>query len=628
MLNKKNYVLWSSRLLRYANSRPNEKLIYNSIINGPYCRRMIPDPSDQSRKVPVNETFQEQTDNEVTEKELKQVEADDQAIQTILLSLPEEIYATIDSYETAQEIWQKEVDDLRAKRLAKTHDPLAFIANSNNPFNYPMFHLDQPSSNTTTAINMALVLMAKAFKLNYSTPTNNNQQQPENFIKPTQQTDCTTGNQNGLIVVPRIASQNPNRNGNVVAALAKGNENKNNGIQLQPEEFDLMVVAADLDEIEEVNANCILMANLQQALTSGTQTDKAPVYDSDGSAKAEAIVTACYTQNRSIIHHRFNKTPYELINGRKSDISFLHVFRALCYPKNDREDIQKLGAKGDIGFFIGYSVDSCAYRVYNRWTKKIIGTINVTFDELSAMAFEQSSSKPRLQGMTFRQISSRLHLTYASSTITTQQPIERELDLLFRAMYDDYIGGQPSAAPRTTPAAQALLVRQTPTPSTTTANVKEAMTDPAWIELMLEELLQFKRLDTRLVVRGYRQKEGTEFEESFAPVTRIEAIRIFLAYAAHKSFNVFQMDVKTAFFHGTLKEDAPGIVPATCLCARYQAKPIEKHFKKGKRIFRYLRGTINMGLLCIKDSSFELTGFSDAEYVGCKDTFKSTSGGT
>nr|GFA16240.1 putative reverse transcriptase, RNA-dependent DNA polymerase [Tanacetum cinerariifolium] len=116
-------------------------------------------------------------------------------------------------------------------------------------------------------------------------------------------------------------------------------------------------------------------------------------------------------------------------------------------------------------------------------------------------------------------------------------------------------------------------------------NVKEAMTDPAWIESMQEELLQFKRLDvwvlvpppdnitpltlkwlfknkhdeeqtvirnkSRLVVRGYLQKEGIDFEESFAPVARMEAIRIFLAYAAHKSFTVFQMDVKTAFLHGT-----------------------------------------------------------------------------
>nr|GFB88701.1 putative RNA-directed DNA polymerase [Tanacetum cinerariifolium] len=109
---------------------------------------------------------------------------------------------------------------------------------------------------------------------------------------------------------------------------------------------------------------------------------------------AEAIATACYTQNHSIIHRHFNKTPYEVIKGRKPDISYLHVFRALCYPKNDREDIGELGAKGDIGFFIGYSAYSVAYRVYNRRTKKIMETMNVTFDELSVMTFEQNSSRP------------------------------------------------------------------------------------------------------------------------------------------------------------------------------------------------------------------------------------------
>ncbi|GJZ75143.1 hypothetical protein Tco_0639608 [Tanacetum coccineum] len=312
MLNKENYVPWSSRLLCYDKSRPNGKLIYNSIINGPYVKQMIPELGDQNREVPVNETFHEQIDDELTKKELKQVEADDQAIQNIHLGLPEDIYAAVDSCETAQEIWlrvqqmmrgfdiriqekkvklfnewerftstdeesiasnyhrfsklmndlkrnkhfpekitsnlkflnnlqpewsqhvtivhqtkdlhiadytqlydflkynQKEVDDLRDERLAKTHDPLALMENSNNPFNYPVFHQYQPSSSTymqqllpnnnnynpqpsfnqnykqqpmpnaediidpTTAMNMALVLMAKAFKLNYSTPTNNN----------------------------------------------------------------------------------------------------------------------------------------------------------------------------------------------------------------------------------------------------------------------------------------------------------------------------------------------------------------------------------------------------------------------------------------------------------------------
>ncbi|GKB70115.1 hypothetical protein Tco_0931527 [Tanacetum coccineum] len=92
MLNKENYVPWSSRLLRYAKSRPNGKLIYNSIMNGPY------------------------TDEELAENELKQVEADDQAIQTILLGLPKDIYAAVDSCKTAQEIW------LRAQQMMKGSD--------------------------------------------------------------------------------------------------------------------------------------------------------------------------------------------------------------------------------------------------------------------------------------------------------------------------------------------------------------------------------------------------------------------------------------------------------------------------------------------------------------------------
>nr|GFB91490.1 hypothetical protein [Tanacetum cinerariifolium] len=104
MLNKENYVSWSSRLLRYAKSIPNGKLIYNSILNGPYVRRMIPEPGDANRDVNMIKTFHEQIDDELSEKELKQIEADDQAIQTILLGLPEDIFATVDSCETAQEI--------------------------------------------------------------------------------------------------------------------------------------------------------------------------------------------------------------------------------------------------------------------------------------------------------------------------------------------------------------------------------------------------------------------------------------------------------------------------------------------------------------------------------------------
>nr|GEU38298.1 retrovirus-related Pol polyprotein from transposon TNT 1-94 [Tanacetum cinerariifolium] len=195
MLNKDNYVPWSSHLFHYAKSKPNGKLIYDSITKGPYVRRMISEPGDPGRPVLVVETFHEQTDEELTEKEVKQMEADDQAIQTILMGLPEDIYVA---------------------------------------------------------------------------------------VNPSVQ---NVGNHNRLIVVLGIPNPNVNHgNGNVVAARAEVrpmrrdatylqtqlliDQKKEAGIQLQAEEFDLMVATEDLDEIEEVNENCILMANLQQASTS------------------------------------------------------------------------------------------------------------------------------------------------------------------------------------------------------------------------------------------------------------------------------------------------------------------------------------------------------------------------
>nr|GEY67987.1 hypothetical protein [Tanacetum cinerariifolium] len=207
MLNKENYVPWLSRLLWYAKSRPNGKLIHNSILNGLYVRRTIPEPGDAKRKVTVTETFHVQIDDELSDKELKQIEADDQAIQTILLGLPKDIFVdekkvklfnewerftsnegeSIESYchrflklmndlkrnkhftekidinlkflNNLQPEWsrhvtivhqtkdlhttqlydflkyiQKEVDELKAERLAKAQDPLALMANSKNPY--------------------------------------------------------------------------------------------------------------------------------------------------------------------------------------------------------------------------------------------------------------------------------------------------------------------------------------------------------------------------------------------------------------------------------------------------------------------------------------------------------------
>ncbi|GKE78528.1 retrovirus-related pol polyprotein from transposon TNT 1-94 [Tanacetum coccineum] len=115
---------------------------------------------------------------------------------------------------------------------------------------------------------------------------------------------------------------------------------------------------------------------------------------------AEAVATACYTLNRSIIHFRHGKTPYELLHDKLPDLSFFHVFGALCYPKNDSENLDKLQPKADIGIFIGYAPTKKAFRIYNQRTRRIIKTIHVDFDELTSMASEHSSSGPILHEMT------------------------------------------------------------------------------------------------------------------------------------------------------------------------------------------------------------------------------------
>nr|GFB83659.1 retrovirus-related Pol polyprotein from transposon TNT 1-94 [Tanacetum cinerariifolium] len=113
-----------------------------------------------------------------------------------------------------------------------------------------------------------------------------------------------------------------------------------------------------------------------------------------------AVATACYTQNRSIIRLRHEKTPYELLHNKLPGLSFLYVFGALCYPTNDSENLGKLPPKADIRIFIGYAPTKKAFRIYNRRTRRIVETIHVDFDELTAMASEQSSSGPALNEMT------------------------------------------------------------------------------------------------------------------------------------------------------------------------------------------------------------------------------------
>nr|GEZ18272.1 hypothetical protein [Tanacetum cinerariifolium] len=286
------------------------------------------------------------------------------------------------------------------------------------------------------------------------------------------------------------------------------------------------------------------------------------------------------------------KTPYELLHNKLPDLSFLHVFGALCYPTNDSENLGKLQPEADIWIFIGYALTKKAFRIYNRRTRRIVETIHVDFDELMTMASEQSSSGLALNEMTSSTIS--LGLVQKSSSSTPYVPHSRnDWDLLFQPMFNELLNPPPSVDTQAheviAPIAEVfppVQAESTGLPSSTSVDQdvpspkamqeepneferlevwelvprpdKVMMITLKWIyKVKLDELGGILKNKAHLVAQGYHQEKRIDFEKSFAPVTRLEAIRIFLTYAAHKNMVVYQMDVKTAFLNGLQISKSP-----------------------------------------------------------------------
>nr|GFB43263.1 Gag-Pol polyprotein [Tanacetum cinerariifolium] len=235
---------------------------------------------------------------------------------------------------------------------------------------------------------------------------------------------------------------------------------------------------------------------------------------------AEAIATACFTQNRSLVIPRHEKTPYQIINDRKPSVKFFHIFGSTCYIVRDEENL----------------------------------------DKILSPANQRQANVPQ-----------------ADRTVTTSN----ELDFLFSPMFDELINGsskvvsKPSVVSATDAPNQRqhnttpLNIHTKPAPScqvptlaptvSSSENINQAETyaeNDQWLwENKRDEENTVIQNKSRLAAKGYAQKEGVDFEESFAPVARLEAVRLFIAYAAHKSFTIYQMDVKTAFLYGPLKEE-------------------------------------------------------------------------
>ncbi|GJZ65770.1 retrovirus-related pol polyprotein from transposon TNT 1-94 [Tanacetum coccineum] len=469
---------------------------------------------------------------------------------------------------------------------------------------------------------------------------------------------------------------------------------------------------------------------------------------------AEAIATACFTQNRSIVHTWQNKTPYELIHGRKPNVQYFHVFGSLCYPTNDCDDLGKMKPKADIGIFVGYSESSSGFRIYNRRTKKIMETIHVKFDELTAMASECNNLEPGMNYANFND----------SSEASQSVPSTSYLDNLFGPMYEEYyVSSSQEVTDNSTAntldndhtsSSSSIVVEQDGAPQIVSFSEDHVVTEPnspvlnevadefvqedvtdfdgntfhnapqtpefgypdfpnhiyhlkkalyglkqaprAWYDklssFLIEHLFTKGIVDPTLFTRRHRDdilivqiyvddiifgSTKLVFSNRFKKLMKdnfemsmIGEMKFFLRLQVHQSpRGIFisqshhTMDILKkhmmekcdtvstpiattkldADLQGTLVDQTkyrstigglmyltvsrPYIAFATFLCARYQTRPTEKYLKEVKRIFYYLRQSINMGLWYTKDSRFERITYADADHAGCNDDCKSTSGG-
>ncbi|GJR45237.1 retrovirus-related pol polyprotein from transposon TNT 1-94 [Tanacetum coccineum] len=326
-----------------------------------------------------------------------------------------------------------------------------------------------------------------------------------------------------------------------------------------------------------------------------------------------------YPNNRSLFpsqHYKINLN--EMMLKKKPDLSFLHVFGSLCYPTNDSDDLGKLNAKADI-----VPVKCC--------TRAADTDRNYTsvYDKIDLDCAQWTKDHPIANV-----------IGDSSHSVFTRKQLETNAMWCY---FDDFL---TSVEPKN-------------------FHKKYQWIEPSWIDAMQEEIYEFKRLlkigragcrvQTKLVTQGFKQEEGIDFEESFTPVARIEAIRIFIANAANKNMTIFQMDVKTAFLNGELKKDVycvlqqvgfvdqdnpialilyTPMVEKNKLDEDLQGTSVDATLYRGIIGFlmyltssrHYLIYDGTMGLWYSKDIGMSLTAYSDAYHAGCQDTRRSTSG--
>ncbi|KAI3715344.1 hypothetical protein L6452_22323 [Arctium lappa] len=327
----------------------------------------------------------------------------------------------------------------------------------------------------------------------------------------------------------------------------------------------------------------------------------------------EAVNFACFTQNRSLIVKHFNKTAYELFHGRKPSISFLHIFGCQCFILNIKDALGKFYPKVDDGIFLGYSSISKAYRVFNKRRQTVEEIIRVTFDESRSANSKPIADNDELNAWKFSHYRETKPLFNTHQHTNSPNADEDPNIIPPDAESTSWVSVVPlnTLPPSELPSSENLSVNNSlsdtqhllaeepqvsssvnipiddPTPEP--KKTDDSLRDPNWVSAMQEELTDFARnqvwnlvpqpsdksvictkwvfrnkLDehgtvtrnrARLVALGYRQEEGIDYDETFAPVARLKAIRLFLTYVVFKDFKVYQMDVNSAFHYGKLNEE-------------------------------------------------------------------------
>nr|GEV76122.1 hypothetical protein [Tanacetum cinerariifolium] len=316
------------------------------------------------------------------------------------------------------------------------------------------------------------------------------------------------------------------------------------------------------------------------------------------------------TLNHSLVIPRHGKTPYHIINDQKPSVKFFHIFGSLCYIVKDGENLDKVKEKGDACIFVGYSTQSKAYRVFNKRTRVIMESIHINFDELPQMASDQVVSKSSIVSSADA-LNQRQQRTTPLNNHTTHVPTCQV----------------PTLAPTVT----------------SSENMNQAVTYVKNDQVADDEFINI--FCTPIQDRGETSSRHALYGLKQAPKAWYDKLSKFLLSKGFSKALVPPMATKhlDASLSGTpvdqtkyrskvralmyLTASRPDIMHATCYCAHYQAQPTEKHLTAVKRIFRYLKDTIHMGLWYPKDTGFELTAFSNSDHAGCLDSRKSTSGG-